>query len=65
MDSGPNHGRLWLDLRPYLNPAALFVTGEAPLPRCHALFRNLGIRHLPVVNNNHEVSGILTRKDVM
>jgi predicted transcriptional regulator len=27
-------------------------------------FRTLGLRHMVVINNNHQVVGIITRKDI-
>ena len=46
-------------------------TPSTPLPfssvacRCYSLFRGMGIRHLPVVNDDHQVIGIITRKELM
>lgn len=37
---------------------------SATLPRAFRLFRALGLRHLPVVNDINEVVGMITRKDV-
>lgn len=34
------------------------------LPRIFKLFRGLGLRHLLVVNNDNEIIGIVTRKDL-
>ena len=31
---------------------------------CRSQFRTLGLRHLVVVNNNHHVVGMVTRKDI-
>lgn len=54
-----------IDLRPYYNVAAIFVTGECNVARIYTLFRSLGIRHLPIVNDDFEVIGIITRKEIM
>ena len=48
-----------LDLRPYINPASVTVTELCPVARCFALFRALGIRHMPVLSLEHKV-GIIT-----
>ncbi|XP_031829641.1 chloride channel protein 7 [Nomia melanderi] len=53
-----------IDLRPFMNPAPYTLQYSAALPRAFRLFRALGLRHLPVVNDTNEVVGIITRKDV-
>lgn len=37
---------------------------SASLPRMFRLFRALGLRHLPIVNDTNEVIGMVTRKDL-
>lgn len=53
-----------IDLRPFMNPSAYTIIHSATLPRTFRLFRALGLRHLPVVNDTNEVIGMITRKDV-
>ena len=53
-----------LDLRPYINPASVTVTELCPVARCFALFRALGIRHMPVLSLEHKVVGVITRHEV-
>lgn len=53
-----------VDLRPYMNPSPYTVQHSASLPRVFRLFRGLGLRHLAVVNDTNEVTGIVTRKDL-
>lgn len=53
-----------IDLRPFMNPSPYTVQHSATLPRTFRLFRALGLRHLPVVNDTNEVIGIITRKDI-
>ena len=53
-----------MDLRSYMNPASITVSGDCPITRCYNLFRGMGIRHLPVVSNGRVV-GIITRKELM
>ncbi|XP_020283006.1 H(+)/Cl(-) exchange transporter 7 [Pseudomyrmex gracilis] len=53
-----------IDLRPFMNPSPYTLQHSATLPRTFRLFRALGLRHVPVVNDTNEVIGIITRKDV-
>lgn len=55
----------YLDLRPYLNPTPFTVHLHAPVERAIELFHSLGLRHLVVVNDSHDVVGIITRKDLL
>jgi len=52
-----------VELIPYLNPMPFVVQQNAPLPRVYRLFRTMGLRHLPCVNREGAVVGMLTRKD--
>ena len=54
-----------MDGRPYVNVAAVSVTPDCPIARVFTIFRSMGIRHLPVVNTEHRVIGIITRKELM
>ncbi|XP_029168122.1 H(+)/Cl(-) exchange transporter 7 [Nylanderia fulva] len=53
-----------IDLRHFMNPSPYTIQHSATLPRTFRLFRALGLRHVPVVNDTNEVIGIITRKDV-
>ncbi|XP_011346366.1 H(+)/Cl(-) exchange transporter 7 [Ooceraea biroi] len=53
-----------IDLRHFMNPSPYTLQHSATLPRAFRLFRALGLRHVPVLNDTHEVIGIITRKDV-
>ncbi|KAJ3645556.1 hypothetical protein Zmor_023201 [Zophobas morio] len=53
-----------IDLRPFMNPSPYSVLHSASLPRMFRLFRALGLRHLPIVNDTNEVIGMVTRKDL-
>nr|CAD7400001.1 unnamed protein product [Timema cristinae] len=53
-----------IDMRPFMNQSPYTVQHSASLPRVFRLFRALGLRHLTVVNDSHEVVGIVTRKDL-
>ncbi|KAI4456765.1 chloride channel protein clc family member [Holotrichia oblita] len=53
-----------IDLRPFMNRAPYTVSHSFTLPRMFRLFRALGLRHLPIVNDTNEVIGMVTRKDL-
>eukprot|EP00241_Pyramimonas_parkeae_P016914 CAMPEP_0114281078 /NCGR_PEP_ID=MMETSP0059-20121206/2786_1 /TAXON_ID=36894 /ORGANISM="Pyramimonas parkeae, Strain CCMP726" /LENGTH=755 /DNA_ID=CAMNT_0001401535 /DNA_START=189 /DNA_END=2456 /DNA_ORIENTATION=- len=56
---------LYLDLAPYVNPSPYVVQEDMSLNKAYQLFRQLGLRHLAVVPKAREVSGIITRKDLL
>ena len=56
--------RYTIDLTPYMNPSVYVVSCHASLPRIFRLFRALGLRHIPVVDDYNQVVGIVTRKDL-
>ncbi|VDK39347.1 unnamed protein product [Taenia asiatica] len=53
-----------LDFRPYMNYAPYRVSVDMSMTRVFALFRRLGLRHLPVVDDFNQVRGMITRKDL-
>jgi len=53
-----------LDLRPVMNPTPTTVMHSTPLPQMFKLFRAIGLRHLIVTNDECEVVGMVTRKDL-
>lgn len=53
-----------IDLRPFMNPSPYTVLHSTSLPRMFRLFRGLGLRHLPIINDTNEVIGMVTRKDL-
>lgn len=53
-----------IDLRPFMNPSPYTLLHSTSLPRMFRLFRALGLRHLPIVNDTNEVIGMVTRKDL-
>lgn len=57
--------QLFLDLRPYTNMGCFTVLEHTSAMRCYSLFRGLGLRHLPVLSKQHEVSGIITRENLL
>lgn len=54
-----------LDLSAYVNSSAFSVSECCTLRRAFLLFRTMGLRHLPVVNEDGCVRGIITRKDLI
>lgn len=54
----------WLDMRPYMDPAPTMIKRETSLQRCYDLFRTMGLRHLPVVDGELKVVGIITRTNL-
>jgi len=60
-----SYDKEFVDLTPYINVASLTVQENCPLARIYELFRCLGLRHLTVLDKNHYVVGIITRKDLM
>lgn len=55
---------LFVDLRPYMNPAPFSLRETARLSRVFRLFRGLGLRHLVIVNRFNQVVGMITRNDL-
>jgi len=54
-----------IDLRPYANSGCFTIPASARLARCYMLFRNMGLRHLPVLGTEQNLCGIITRKDLI
>lgn len=51
-----------LDLTPYVNTSAPAVAECFSLERAYMMFRQLGLRHLVIVDQHNHVKGILSRK---
>eukprot|EP00300_Choanocystis_sp_HF-7_P013889 c18490_g1_i2.p1 GENE.c18490_g1_i2~~c18490_g1_i2.p1 ORF type:complete len:300 (+),score=74.42 c18490_g1_i2:208-1107(+) len=56
---------LTMDLEPVMNVGPHMVTPDCPLSRTYLLFCAMGLRHLVVVDTEHHVVGIITRKDLL
>ena len=54
-----------VNLRPYVNEAALVTLKSTSLRRVSNLFLTMGLRHLLVVEQNPKVVGVITRKDLL
>jgi chloride channel 7 len=56
---------MYVDLRPYLNPTPHTVHVHMPLATAFTEFTQLALRHMVVVNDCHDVVGIITRHDLL
>jgi len=54
-----------VDLRPYMNRGPIVVTEITPILRAYGIVRGMGTRHIPVVNDQMEPVGMITRKELM
>ena len=57
--------KMLIDLRPYVNTAPFIIHETASVPRAYDMFRQLTLRHLIVVDADMQVSGIVTRHDLL
>ncbi|XXQ35467.1 Chloride channel protein [Plasmodiophora brassicae] len=55
---------LWVDLTPYMNPSPYVIQEHSPATHAFDLFRTMGLRHLCVVNNKNQITGMITRKNL-
>jgi len=58
-----DEGRL-VDLTPYMNVGAQTAHHSTYVGRVYRLFRNLGLRHLTIVDSRNSVMGLITRRDL-
>jgi chloride channel 6 len=56
--------RMLMDLSLFMNPSPYTISYQAPLPQVFNLFRTMGLRHLPVMQDSGIVVGIITRHDL-
>ncbi len=54
-----------IDLRAYVNRSGVSVPNHFSAMRTFIMFRTLGLRHLPVVDEHNHVVGIVTRKELL
>jgi hypothetical protein len=47
-----------------MDSAPYSINESSSVKRCYRLFRTMGLRHLTVVDGDHRVTGIVTRKDI-
>lgn len=55
---------LWMDIQSYYNPTPFTLPPHAALPRCFKLFRSMGLRHLPIIDEDGSLVGIITRAEL-
>ncbi|XP_070207579.1 H(+)/Cl(-) exchange transporter 6-like [Littorina saxatilis] len=53
-----------VDISHYCNRCPYTVYPESPVPQVFALFRSMGLRHLPVVDHDGKLQGIITRHNL-
>ena len=51
----------FIDVRPYMNRSPHLLYEVASAKQAFRLFREVGLRHLIVINNELQVTGIITR----
>lgn len=54
-----------VDLSPFINGSAFFVSAEMAISRAYNLFRSMSLRHLAVVDNANQLVGIIGRKNLL
>ena len=61
----PEDLAMYVNLRPYVNEAAVVALQNSNLRRVNHLFLSLGLRHLLVVESCPKLVGVITRKDIL
>jgi len=54
-----------IDLRRFMDGSPLTVSAGTPLTRVYNLFNLIGVRHLPVLGEQMQLVGMITRKDTL
>ncbi|EGC37379.1 hypothetical protein DICPUDRAFT_150047 [Dictyostelium purpureum] len=54
-----------VDLTEVMNITVINVNVEFAVSEAFHLFRTMGLRHMPVVNDNNKLKGIITKKDLL
>jgi len=57
--------RMTIDLGPYVNMATFVVRDDFPLQLAYRIYRNMGLRHLFVVDEHNEIQGVITRNELL
>ena len=58
----PEHENLEINLMPYVNTSSFVVPRTMSLERTYLIFRTMGLRHLPVVDEGNRPIGMLSKK---
>ncbi|CAL8095571.1 unnamed protein product [Orchesella dallaii] len=56
---------LYINLVPYVDTSTFKITKSFSLERSYNIFRQMGLRHLVVVDDDNQVIGMITRKDLL
>ena len=54
----------YLDFSPYMHLSPYVMLETTPVIRIYQLFRNMGLRHLVIVDRDHCVTGIITTREL-
>ena len=54
----------WTDVRYYMDTAPFALSDSSSISKCYRLFRTMGLRHLVLTDDEHRVTGIITRHDI-
>jgi len=65
IDITPVEMEQYLDLRPYYNNSALYASNSFSYDEAYKIVMVMGLRHLPILDHNHRVVGMLTREDLI
>ena len=60
-----NNENFIINIRPYMNSGPYVVYLNSKLSKVFRLYRAMGLRHLPVIDEDNYVVGMLTRKELM
>jgi len=64
-DLTQEHRQMFIDLRPYMNRNAYTLRRTALVTRAYTLFRGMGLRCLPILEDGGRVCGVITREDLL
>jgi len=54
-----------LDVRPYMDKSQVVVSDKFCYVDAYRLFQSQGLRHLPIINEEYNIVGIITRKNLI
>eukprot|EP00047_Mylnosiga_fluctuans_P023816 m.146572 g.146572 ORF g.146572 m.146572 type:complete len:848 (+) comp9698_c0_seq1:187-2730(+) len=59
------HDAVEIDMTSYMDETPVVVQPEFTMAQAFRMFRTLGLRHLPVVNRDFELQGVITRRNFL